>query len=155
MYRRIVTLLLSLAIALAMVIDAYLLFFKKQTSPTTNATAASSHTTNSASSSTSTSSKLKDGTYTGKSVETEHGPVQLQMTVAGGKISKINVVVFPNEEQRSERINAQALPILQKEALAAQSAKIQQVSGATETSDGFKDSLQNAINQAQESETTS
>lgn len=154
MYRRIVTLLLSLAIALAMVIDAYLLFFKKQTSPTINATAASSHTTNSASS-TSTSSKLKDGTYTGKSVETEHGPVQLQMTVAGGKISKINVVAFPNEEQRSERINAQALPILQKEALAAQSAKIQQVSGATETSDGFKDSLQNAINQAQESETSS
>ena len=55
---------------------------------------------------------------------------------------------YPNGNCRDQQINAYALPILAQEALAAQSADIDTVSGATVTSDGYIDSLQAALDQA-------
>lgn len=147
MYKKVIALILSIAIAAAILIDGHLLFFKKSTTiakTTTKTTSNSSSTTNST-----TDSTMKDGTYTGASTSTAWGDVQVQMTVANGKITAIKVLKHPTEG-KSVQINAEALPIYKKETLAAQSAKIQQVSGATETYKGFTGSLQSAITKAEE-----
>jgi uncharacterized protein with FMN-binding domain len=89
-----------------------------------------------------------DGTYTGDSVDTRWGPVQVQITVSGGKITRAVAVVFPNGNRRDQEINGYALPVLAQEAVTAQSAQIDHVSGATVTSDGYVTSLQSAIDQA-------
>lgn len=96
-----------------------------------------------------TNSTLKDGTYTGASTPTEWGDVQLQITVESGKLSTIKVLSYPNTHGHSVMINEQALPIYKEEAIASQSADIQQISGATETFQGFTGSLQDALAQAQ------
>ncbi len=87
-------------------------------------------------------------TVTGDTAQTQWGPVQVQITVAGGKITDITPVQYPNGNGRDQEINSYALPVLAKEALAAQSANIDHVSGATVTSDGYVQSLQSAIDQA-------
>jgi uncharacterized protein with FMN-binding domain len=81
-------------------------------------------------------------------VDTRYGPVQVRIDVSGGKISKIDVLQYPNGMQRDQDINSYALPVLNQEALAAQSAQIDAVSGATYTSDGYTQSLQSALDQA-------
>ena len=107
--------------------------------------------TSSASPSTSasaSSSDLKDGTFTGQSVDTRYGPVQVRVTVSGGKITQVDVPTYPTESFRDQEINQQAVPQLVSETLSAQSAKIDMVSGATFTSDGYEQSLQSALDQA-------
>ncbi len=89
-----------------------------------------------------------DGTYTGDAADTRFGPVQFQITVAGGRITDVQVPVYPTTEREDQLINAHAVPVLVQEALAAQSAQIDFVSGATFTSDGYIRSLQSAIDKA-------
>ncbi|WP_042375968.1 FMN-binding protein [Streptacidiphilus melanogenes] len=86
--------------------------------------------------------------YTGQAVDTRYGPVQVRIDVSGGRISKIDVLQYPDEMQRDQDINSYALPVLNQEALSAQSAQIDSVSGATYTSDGYTQSLQSALDQA-------
>jgi uncharacterized protein with FMN-binding domain len=100
----------------------------------------------SASSSSSSSTGAK--TYTGSVAQTRWGPVQVAITVSGGKITNVAVPVYPNENGRDQEINAQALPILTQETLQAQSANIDAVSGATVTSNGYLESLQSALDAA-------
>lgn len=88
------------------------------------------------------------GSYTGQAADTRYGPVQVRIDVSGGKISKIDVLQYPDGFQRDQDINGYALPILNQEALSAQSAQIDSVSGATYTSDGYAQSLQSALDQA-------
>ncbi len=88
------------------------------------------------------------GTYTGDSVMTRWGAVQVEITVADGKITAVQAVEYPQNNARDRQINAYALPVLAQEATQAQSAKIDVVSGATVTSDGYIQSLQSAIDQA-------
>ena len=85
---------------------------------------------------------------TGPVAQTQWGPVQVQLTVSGGKITKVHVPVYPNGSGIDQQINAYALPRLVQETLSAQSAQIQMISGATVTSGGYLQSLQGAINQA-------
>src|SRR5512139_1648706 len=87
-------------------------------------------------------------TVTGVAAETRYGPVQLQVVFSGAKITKINVLDYPTESGRDRQINSYALPILNQEAMTAQSAQIDVVSGATYTSDGYAESLQSAIDKA-------
>jgi uncharacterized protein with FMN-binding domain len=61
------------------------------------------------------------------------------------KITAVSVPIYPNHTDRSLFINTNALPTLKSEALRAQSARINLVSGATDTSDAFAQSLQSAI----------
>jgi uncharacterized protein with FMN-binding domain len=85
---------------------------------------------------------------TGTAADTRWGPVQVQITVADGSITDVAVVQYPNSNGKDKDINARALPILIQETLKAQSAKIDMVSGATYTSDGYVTSLQSALDQA-------
>ncbi|QKW21979.1 FMN-binding protein [Kitasatospora sp. NA04385] len=88
------------------------------------------------------------GTFTGSAVDTRYGPVQVEVTVTGGRISKIDVVQYPTRDRRDQEINEYAIPVLNREAIAAQSADIDVVSGATYTSDGYTRSLQSALDRA-------
>lgn len=94
------------------------------------------------------SGAFKDGTYTGAVVATSKGDVQVQVTVADGKVTQVAAVKYPSDNPRSLGIAQQAIPQLSDEAVKAQSADIQMVSGATETSTGFIGSLQDALDQA-------
>jgi uncharacterized protein with FMN-binding domain len=87
-------------------------------------------------------------TYTGSTAGTRWGDVQVTITVANGKITDVQVPVYPNGNGRDQEINAFALPQLTQETLQAQSADIQTVSGATVTSDGYLQSLQSALDAA-------
>ena len=87
-------------------------------------------------------------TVTGDTVQTRWGPVQVQITVEGGQLTDVAAVQYPNGNGRDQQINSYALPVLAQEALAAQSADIDHVSGATVTSDGYLQSLQSALDRA-------
>jgi uncharacterized protein with FMN-binding domain len=87
-------------------------------------------------------------TYTGSVAQTRWGPVQVTITVSGGKITNVAVPTYPHGNQRDEEINAYALPVLTQETMSAQSSDIDTVSGATVTSDGYKESLQAALDAA-------
>ncbi|HEY4267825.1 MAG TPA: FMN-binding protein [Galbitalea sp.] len=102
-------------------------------------------TTSTSSSSTSSGSSK---TFTGTTAQTQFGPVQVKITVAGGKLTDVVAVQLTNDGGRSVQISNYAAPILRKEALAAQSASITTVGGATYTSDGYRTSLQSALDQA-------
>ena len=93
------------------------------------------------------SSSTGTKTITGEAADTRYGPVQLKVTFSGKKITNIDVVQYPTESGRDMEINSYALPILNQEAMSAQSAQIDAVSGATFTSDGYAQSLQSAIDQ--------
>jgi uncharacterized protein with FMN-binding domain len=81
----------------------------------------------------------------GPIVQTKRGRVQVQAQISGGRITEITPMTVPNSNNRSREINKRAVPQLRTEALAAQSAQIDAVSGATLTSDGYKESLQAAL----------
>ncbi|MFH8801608.1 FMN-binding protein [Streptomyces sp. NPDC017936] len=87
------------------------------------------------------------GTFTGDVVKTDYGPVQVRITVAGGKITKAEALQKPSGGQ-SDSINGNAIPRLNQAAVTAGSADIDAVSGATYTSGGYKKSLQSALDQA-------
>lgn len=87
-------------------------------------------------------------TLTGDSVQTRYGPVQVRVTLADGKITDVTAVEYPQENPRDQQINSYAVPELTREALTAQSAAIDTVSGATYTSDGYRRSLQSALDSA-------
>ncbi len=81
----------------------------------------------------------------GDSVNTSYGPVQVEITVAGGVITDVQAIHYPNNDGEDRQINSRALPLLNSKVLSAQSAKIDGVSGATYTSVGYLRSLQSAI----------
>jgi uncharacterized protein with FMN-binding domain len=111
----------------------------------TSTTAPIPGSSDSADSSSNSSSGSK--TATGDSVDTRWGPVQVKVTQAGGRITDITVLDAPANNPRDIEINDYALPVLKKEALSAQSAQIDTVSGATYTSEGYIGSLQSALDQ--------
>jgi uncharacterized protein with FMN-binding domain len=81
-------------------------------------------------------------------VDTKFGPVQVQVHVSNGQIVEVAVVQYPDGDHKSVQINARALPTLRTEVLSAQSAVVDTVSGATYTSNGYRQSLQLAIDEA-------
>ncbi len=88
------------------------------------------------------------GTFVGSAVPTPYGPVQVQVTVADGTVTAAEATSYPSAGGRDRQINGYAIPILNSEVTAAQSASIQMVSGATYTSQGYITSLQSAIDKA-------
>ena len=88
------------------------------------------------------------GTFTGAVADTRWGPVQVQITVKAGRITSADAVQHPTGNSRDQQINAYAVPQLNSEVTDAQSAQIDLVSGATVTSRGYVQSLQDAIDQA-------
>ena len=84
----------------------------------------------------------------GTSADTRYGPVQVQLHIRGGRIVSATAINYPQGSGRDREINSFAVPILQKETVSAQSAQIDTVSGATFTSEGYKTSLQAALDAA-------
>ncbi|MET7813159.1 FMN-binding protein [Streptomyces sp. NPDC005395] len=87
------------------------------------------------------------GTVTGDAASTQYGPVQVRLTVSDGKITRAEAVQAPKGGQ-SDRVTADAVPKLNQAAVAAGSADIDAVSGATYTSAGYVKSLQSALDKA-------
>jgi uncharacterized protein with FMN-binding domain len=90
----------------------------------------------------------RSGRFTGPVVETRFGPVQVQVVFQNGRLADVRAVETPTDRARSAYISSQAAPILRQEALDAQSANIDVVSGATYTSEGYAQSLQAALDAA-------
>lgn len=90
----------------------------------------------------------KDGAYTGNVADAFYGYVQVKVIVAGGKITDVQFLDFPQDRRTSVEINSQATPLLRQEAIQAQSANVNIISGATQTSRAFRESLSNALSQA-------
>ncbi|WP_233204646.1 FMN-binding protein [Cryobacterium sp. Y62] len=90
----------------------------------------------------------QSGTFTGAVVQTQFGNMQVSVTVANGAIIEVTPLQLTNRGGRSVDISNQAAPILRSEVLAAQSAKVQNISGATYTSEGYLRSLQSALDTA-------
>ena len=92
--------------------------------------------------------KYKNGTYTGSVEDAYYGNIQVQAVISGGKITDVVFLQYPNDNGTSIYINSQAMPLLKQEAIAAQSAQVDGISGASSTSPAFTASLSNALNQA-------
>ncbi len=87
-------------------------------------------------------------TVNGASVDTQYGPVQVQVRLRAGRVVAATAIDYPRDRGQSRQISSAALPVLASEAVAAQSARIDTVSGATYTSDGYRRSLQAALDAA-------
>ncbi len=93
-------------------------------------------------------SGYRDGTYNGPVVDVNWGYVQVQATIQSGRVSNVQFLQYPSDRRTSVRINSIADPMLDQEAIQAQSANVNIITGATLTSEGFQLSLQDALNQA-------
>ena len=91
---------------------------------------------------------FKDGRYTGNSANAFYGNIQVQVNISGGKISDVQFLQHPDHATRSIAINTVAMPNLKQEAIQAQSADVNIVSGATDSSNAFIQSLSSALTQA-------
>lgn len=90
-------------------------------------------------------SGYKDGTYTGSVADAFYGQVQVQVVIKNGSITNVTFLSYPSDRSTSRFINGQAMPLLTQEAISAQSANVNTVSGATFTSQAFKESLAVAL----------
>ena len=88
------------------------------------------------------------GSFTGTSVSTQYGSVQVQVVVANGKITDVKALHLTDDGGRSVQISNSAAPILRSEVLSSQSARVSTVGGATYTSEAYLTSLQSALDQA-------
>jgi uncharacterized protein with FMN-binding domain len=92
--------------------------------------------------------RYKDGQYTGQDFQTDFGDNQVKVIISAGRIVDVQALQLPFDRQRSAYISQVAGPLLHDEALKAQSAQIDTVSGATFTSDAYAQSLQSALDHA-------
>jgi uncharacterized protein with FMN-binding domain len=125
-----------------------LLSLKPHASPTAALAVPAPSSSSSVSSGTGKTATTGTKTVTGDTIQTRWGPVQVRVTVKDGKLTEVTAVTYPTDNPRDQEINSYALPRLRSEALQAQSADIDTVSGATYTSDGYRQSLQSALDSA-------
>lgn len=95
------------------------------------------------------SGSYKDGTYIGKNSDAYYGYIQVKATISSGKLTSVDFLDYPQDRRNSIAINRYAMPLLEEQALQAQSAKLDGVSGATDTSIAFIESLSDALTQAE------
>ncbi len=89
-----------------------------------------------------------NGSYTGPVVDAYYGLIQIQAIVKNGRLAGINILRYPSDRRTSIAINRQALPMLRKEVVMAQSPNVDIISGATLTSEAFIQSLSGALRKA-------
>jgi uncharacterized protein with FMN-binding domain len=97
----------------------------------------------------STTSAPTNKVVQGSVSDTPYGPVQVELVITGGKIADVRALQLPSASGHSQRIAALAAPLLRTEVLTAQSARIDTVSGATYTSQGYAESVQYALDHSQ------
>jgi uncharacterized protein with FMN-binding domain len=115
---------------------------------TTRGTPARGRTTTTRRATTTTRPPASKQAVTGPVVDTQYGPVQVRVTLQGGRIVDVAALQLPSDRSRSAEISNYAAPVLHDEILQAQSAKVDVVSGATYTSQGYIQSLQAALDRA-------
>ena len=121
---------------------------------TTNNSTTSTTTTDAAPTNTTTTTttvangQYKDGQYDGSIADAYYGNVQVRAIIQGGKLTDVQFLSYPNGRNQSIEINSYALPILKSEAIKVQSAQVNIVSGATNSSNAFINSLSPALSQA-------
>lgn len=103
---------------------------------------------NSQSSIVSPTSVFKDGVYTGDVKDAFYGDLQVRVNIQNGRIVDVNFLKYPNDRDTSIEINKQAMPILRSEAIKIQNSQVDIVSGATQTSEAYRQSLQSALDKA-------
>ncbi len=92
--------------------------------------------------------QFKDGSYTGTIADAQWGYVQVRADISQGRITNVQFLQFPSDRSRSVRINQYADPALITEAIQAQSAHVDVITGATYSSEAFMQSLSSALAQA-------
>ncbi|MFE7356026.1 FMN-binding protein [Streptomyces sp. NPDC057543] len=97
---------------------------------------------------TSSGTSTGTGTFTGEPIDTPYGAVQVAATLSRGRITAVKVLQAPDQNGRDQQIASYALPRLTQEAIGAQSAHIDAVTGASYTSQGYIQSLQSALDRA-------
>ena len=119
---------------------------------TTSTSATTAGTTSGGTSTTTTTTTVnalyKDGQYDGNAADAYYGLVQVRAIIQGGKLTDVQFLSYPSDRSHSIQINTYAMPILKAEAIKAQSAQVNIVTGATNTSRAFMNSLSSALNQA-------
>lgn len=113
-----------------------------------NSSSSSSSSSQGSNQSSTSTGAYKDGSYTGSTEDAYYGNVQVKATISGGKLTSVTFLDYPHTHSTSVYINQQAMPYLQQEAIKAQSANVNIISGATYTSQAFTQSLSNALSQA-------
>ena len=111
-------------------------------------TTGSAPNTSSSSGSSGPTPPYKDGTYTGNVADAFYGNIQVQAVISSGKITDVRFLQYPNDRTRSIAINTLAMPNLHQEAIQTQDANVNIISGATDTSNAFIQSLSSALSQA-------
>lgn len=92
--------------------------------------------------------EYKNGEYIGDVIDVYYGNVQVKAIITNGKIADVQFLQYPNARRASIKINTQAMPYLKQEAIQVQNANVDIVTGATQTSHAFRQSLQFALNKA-------
>ncbi len=93
-------------------------------------------------------SGYQDGQYVGAVADAFFGNVQVKAVIQSGRIADVQFLQYPSDRRTSVRINSFAVPALRNEAIRAQNARVNIISGATLTSEAFIQSLQTALNKA-------
>lgn len=93
--------------------------------------------------------------FSGEKIDTVYGPVQVRARFVDGRLADVSAPVAPSGNYVSDDLTAASLPVLRSEALRAQSAKVDAVSGASSTSAAYEESLQSAIDRARSANATS
>lgn len=115
---------------------------------TTAPTSTTTDTSTSASGTTSAGGSFADGTYTGEATTFRYGTVTVTVTVSGGEITAVSEKLVSDGDRHSDQINARSVPTLRSAILAADSADVSTISGATYTTEAYLSSLQSALDQA-------
>lgn len=93
-------------------------------------------------------SGYKDGEYTGITADAYYGNVQVKAVIQGGRVTDVQFLDYPRDRRTSVLINSQTMPYLKTEAIRAQNAQVNIISGATLTSQAFIQSLHSALDKA-------
>ena len=89
--------------------------------------------------------RYKDGTYTGNAADAYYGDIQVQARISHSKLTDVVFLKYPNDRHESIEINTLAIPYLKQEAIQSQNATVDIVSGATDSSQAFRQSLASAL----------
>jgi uncharacterized protein with FMN-binding domain len=92
--------------------------------------------------------RYHDGEFTGQPAETQWGDVQVKAVIRNGSVVDVQFLQYPYHRRRSAEISGYALPALRTEVLSAQSARVNMISGATMTAEGFQETVASALAQA-------
>lgn len=90
----------------------------------------------------------QDGTFVGDVVQTRYGPMQVEVVIANGAIESARALQQPDGDRTSQQINAQVVPILNGAIVQYQSLNFGNVSRATFSTEGYKESAQSALDKA-------